>query len=795
MSQPGSSGVRRASRVAVGLAVVAVLVSIGTPLVGLRVFAGTDLLEGFAPWDEVPPDAEVSNPLVSDLVDSSLPDRRQAVARLHDGDLPLWQPYANGGRPLAALPNLGLASPLNWPYLVLPLWFAPAVVQLLTMLVSLAGGLAWLRRTGVGWAAAALGASTVTFSGFAVVYAGFPAGHIAALLPVGLWAADVATDDTRGPARRILPLAAVVAAMWFEGFPQVTAFALAAMGLWAVAALADRRPSEAGSARAAGWVGPLSVPLAAVALGTMLAAVQLLPFAADTADLDLSAREQTAADHLPAATAVTVVAPDALGTTQGGDWFGPDNEIEVQAAIAVPALVLALVGLAGAPRGRRWRTGAVTAMAAGAATLTWVGGPLLAAAQATPLFALAGVHRVRLLVVIGVAFLAAQGADRIRRGGAVARGERVAMALLAVAAAGAVAFVGVQARRTAPSLDAVADLDRSVALAAGVGVVTVAVAGLAWWRPRWQAAGGVALVALTIAVALPLPLRFWPRTDRALFYPSTPAHQYLASHLGHDRLLTDGLTMLPGTTTWYGLRTAAAHAFPTPAWRDLLEAVDPAVYERLSPTFPAVALTPQVAASPVLDRLAVRYLVRDPDGDPWPTGTAPVVHDGDARVHERPEALARIRWAGRAEVVPDADDRVARVADPDLPDDTVVLSAAPDAAAATGSSTATLDVVRDRGDTIEVDVASDGPGWLVVMDTLDDWTAQVDGEPAEIVAADHAGGAVALGPGSHRVVLSYTPSGWRAGVTVSAIALLALAAVGAAGWRGRRRGAGHDAAG
>lgn len=800
MTGPDVGGDRRASRLAVGLAVVATVVAIGSPLLGLRVFAGTDLLEGFAPWDRVAPDGEVTNPLVSDLVDSSLPDRREAVDRLRGGDLPLWQPYANGGRPLAALPNLGLASPLNWPYLLLPLWYAPAVVQLLAMVVSLAGGLAWLRRAGTGWIGATLGAVTVTFSGFAVVYAGFPAGHVTALLPVGLWAADVATDPSRRTTVRVLPLAAVVAAMWFEGFPQVTAFALAAMGAWALATVADRRGDRTGGTvdpaedrdghahRARPRARALAVPAAAVVLGTMLAGVQLVPFAADAARLDLSGRAQTADDHLPAGSAVTVLAPDALGTATGDDWFGPLNELEVQSAIAVPALVLALLGLATTARRHRWRTGMVTVMAGAAAVLTWVGGPLLSLAQVTPVFALADGHRVRVLVVVGVAWLAAQGLDRVVHGPRPTRGEAGRVAALLGVAVATTAAVTRAAHRLAATPADVAAIDRGVVVALAGFAVTSAVVALALWRPAWRRAAGVGVVALALVVSLPLPARFWPRTDRALFYPTTPTHAFLEANLGHDRLLADGLTMLPGTTTWYGLRTAAAHAFPTPEWRDLLEAVDPAVYERLSPTFPAVALTPAVAASPVLDRLAVRYLVLDPDVDTWPDDpAAQLVHDASARVYERPTALPRIRWAAQAEVVTAPRARVARLASGDLDAGTVLLSAPPPEATAPHGS-ARVEVVRDAGDTIEVEVVAGGAGWLVVADTLDDWTAEVDGDAAPLVEADHAGGAVGLDAGTHRVVLSYTPSGWRTGAGTSAVASAVLVGVAVADRRrpGRR---------
>ena len=194
-----------------------------------------------------------------------------------------------------------------------------------------------------------------------------------------------------------------------------------------------------------------------------------------------------------------------------------------------------------------------------------------------------------------------------------------------------------------------------------------------------------------------------------------------------------------------------------------------------------MALSPEVAASPVLDRLAVRYLVLDDEAAPWPAGgDATVADDGEAgTVYENVTVLPRIRWAGRAEVVPDPTARVDRLATGEVPDDTVVLSDAPPADGS--GDPADLEVVRDGGDTIEVVVDAGGAGWLVVADSLGDWSATVDGDPAPIVAADHALGAVRVDRGTHRVVLSYTPDGWDTGLWVSGGALLALLGMAAAG--------------
>jgi hypothetical protein len=72
--------------------------------------------------------------------------------------------------------------------------------------------------------------------------------------------------------------------------------------------------------------------------------------------------------------------------------------------------------------------------------------------------------------------------------------------------------------------------------------------------------------------------------------------------------------MFPGTTTFYGLRSLTTNnTLPQlPPWEDLIRAADPAAFEQ-SPVFPSLAPRPEVATSPVLDRLSVRFVVTPPN--------------------------------------------------------------------------------------------------------------------------------------------------------------------------------------
>jgi hypothetical protein len=157
------------------------------------------------------------------------------------------------------------------------------------------------------------------------------------------------------------------------------------------------------------------------------------------------------------------------------------------------------------------------------------------------------------------------------------------------------------------------------------------------------------------------------------------------------------------------------------------------------------------------------------------TEALPVAFAGGAVLYRRETALPRIRWAPAALVIPDPEDRVAALSH-GIPPDTVILSDPTDAATGGG---ATIDVVEDgAADRIEVRVSADGPGFLVVADSMQSaWVATLDGETVEILAADHVGVAVPVPAGTHVVVFDADPAGWDLGLWISFLTAVAVIAI------------------
>ncbi|WP_197522557.1 glycosyltransferase family protein [Occultella aeris] len=162
-------------------------------------------------------------------------------------------------------------------------------------------------------------------------------------------------------------------------------------------------------------------------------------------------------------------------------------------------------------------------------------------------------------------------------------------------------------------------------------------------------------------------------------------------------------------------------------------------------------------------------------------------------IWERTTSLSRIRWASEAVVINDDEDRVAAVANDAVdPEAAILAEELPEELA---GGTAELTITEDSGDVIRVDVEAETAGLVVVTDTMDDFVATVDGQPADIVTAEHAGGAVLVPAGSHTVELTYAPQSGKLGIglTIGAAAILLAIGVGSLLLQRRSRRQASDA--
>lgn len=599
--------------------VVFVALTLGTSLAGRAVFASTDLLQQWAPWD--PGTAyDVTNRLSRDVTDSLFPSYAQITARLAHGDLPGWTELTGPGQPLASAPSMPTMTPTVWPYLLLPLHCAPAVVKLAQLAVGAAGLLLLLRRWGTGRAAALLAGLVYATSGFFVSWANFPQASVAAFVPALLWSVERLVQRLEPSpdsslvadgrlvllarwAGAVAPVALVVACEFLGGFPAVAAWSLYAAGAYALVRLLHRPWGASVVRLGAAGVG--------VGLGLALSAVQMLPFLTHlgTASLDYRADEFTYTS--PPSTLITTLLPRVMASDLAPFTAPPQNAIEYNSYLGSAAVLLVLLALVlprppGFPRrvlGYLVVTTVVLVM------LIWFQNPLVTWMGHLPAFSGNPVGRLRSVLFVLLSALAGLGVDALLRGHRPGRrvGTIVVGGLaVVVVVAGVVSWFRF-GRYTGYST---AVVDTAVALGALAVVGALLAAGRRVHPER------VLLPVLVAAVCAQSVLGtgfYWNTTDQAQFYPQRDSLDYLRTHQGLDRVTAARGTMRPSVPALYGVRMLDSHTFIPDEWAALLRGLNTSEASTDYFETPTITQLPSASAAqlamPGLDQLSVSLAV------------------------------------------------------------------------------------------------------------------------------------------------------------------------------------------
>jgi hypothetical protein len=205
---------------------------------------------------------------------------------------------------------------------------------------------------------------------------------------------------------------------------------------------------------------------------------------------------------------------------------------------------------------------------------------------------------------------------------------------------------------------------------------------------------------------------------------------------------------------------------------------------------------PDGFSSPLLDLLNIRYVVipaeipDDRDDLQTLMQQLPTIYvDEQVRVLENAQAVPRAwivheaRQVVRGEALP-----LLASGEVDPRQTALLETSPPDLAPVADPSSESVTIVNESPDRIELSTATDAPGLLMVSETYDPgWKAYVDGEPAEVMVADHLLRAVPIPAGDHSVELRYEPTSLKLGIAISTATILAVSvALVVLGWRSRR---------
>ena len=736
------------------IAVAAFLVFYFPVLLGQRVIFGGDVLYQLLPWAAAPGAHVPANNMVFDPMLQMLPWQQLIQDDITHGRLPLWNPQAQSGVPLLANDAAAAFSPFTW--IAMP--FVPAVGLSIAMLAKLlvAGlGMAfYLRVLKVGGLAAAASGVAYASSSFMVVWLQWPQSGVSAVMP---WAFAGLEMFVRGERRWSLPLTSVaVAAQFLAGNAESSlhfgfALGLYALVRWAMTGLRWR--IVAGLA-------------AAVAVGVLLAGIQLVPFVDLLRGSALiSTRAGIGFAHLHVSALTTWVFPNIAGNPgiDGGVGRFP-NFSESSGFATVAMAVLSPIGLWWGWRNDR--SVAVSLAVVGAVAAAIVYGVLTPVSGRLPLLANADNARMTMVICFCVAALGGIGLDAIVRG-AVWRPDRVLAMAGWLGGAALVAFAltalgfavkGQAVERLLPPVHAYAGFWLLTGLLSAGAAAGLAAGALFGGNRRWAP---TCLAALVILEALLFAIPFNPREPLNAVPPPTPAIAWLQANAGYHPVGALGTTLIPETSILYGLTDVRGYEILTdPRQHIYWSAADPGYSDNLLYS---------IFKQPGADWLAaagVGYVMMAPDQSIQGTS---VVYKADGVViasvpNPRPFAYAAQSVASASDSSQALDELRQ---DPIGP--VIVEGCCPVA------GRADVTVTRRAAGEIDLSVTAQSSATIVVEQSFaPGWEATVDGRPVTIEAADVLFQSVQVPAGAHSIHLSYRPSSVIVGELLSALGLAAL---------------------
>lgn len=739
------------------------------------------------------------------------PWRQFAADELRAGRLPLWNPNIGSGAPQLADHQSAVLYPPNVIFWLLPVPYAMGLSLTLHAILAGAGMVALARDLGLSRLAAMIAALCLMFSGYMVARGAFLT-EVAAIawLPL-LWL--LVRRTARQPnAKNVALLALIIATQFLAGHAQTWFYSMGSVGLvalWEIGKSLRANRKLPNTERHP----PLAIRrlllatcslLIALALGVALAGAQFLP----TMELSQLAGRAGRADWEAFSLqysfwpwrVLTLLAPDFFGTPARGNFWGYANYWENAGYIGLLPTLLALWAVVAWIRRRKgagknsvlrevpfWAVLALLAL-------------LLAMGKNMPLYML--LYRyvpgfnsfqapARLLCIYtpAVALLAGLGADALRpserRGKACIWGLVISLGILLAGGAAAVLFAGVKATFIGATIKA--------AVWGALSFALLWLGNRIWERAQWHRAWQWAVALFVAADLLAAGWALNPRVEAEFYQHESEIGAFLAEDgRGRTFFFADPLDDL-----LYGryLRFDTFGPRDLDFWLTLRESLlpdlgsvenvpgansfEPLVDGRYWALLQAIEEMPQKTALRTLGMMNVAYVL-DPTEDP---GLEIAYRSPTINVYRNPYLMPRAYIVYQAQNATTSEEALAALAAPDFdPASQVILESAHLQPAPPNPQLSTFNPQLDSctllpspPNQVKIRAVLSQSGYLVLADTFyPGWTATVDGQAVEILRANVAFRAVALGAGEHEVEFRYRPRSFAIGAVCSIVALVVL---------------------
>jgi hypothetical protein len=744
------------------------------------------------PWNQA---IRPSNFLLADQYWTFLPTQEFVHQQK---SFPLWNPNICCGAPNLGAIQGALLFPIRLLFSPLDPFSASGPSAFLKLCLAGWFTMLYARLLGASRPAAFLTGLVFSLSGFMIVWLGHPHVNSAMWLPLLLYFMEKSFRHGRGNAVAASALrdwggfAVAFAFMILGGHPPTSIHVTIVLAIYFLFRLMEHRHGQ--MFQRAGFLA------GAVAVGLLLAAPQILPFLEyhrQSSSALASASLERWSSHLTFPSLIHFLLPNALGNPALGfedlpkllGWPGADNYNERTGYVGILPLFIAACGITL----RRCKFAKFFfSLAIGSMLVIYGVPPFPTLMRALPV--LCDVNETRLLLIVGfsVAVLAGLGWDELFSRMRNRRRTLIVIVGYCVLVGAALLCFSLVAGPKLHTLDSShwAFLRRQILILAGGMIVAVF---LALWPAHWN--GWIPMVVClswTAGDLLCFATGYNPSIPRDLYYPRTPAIEWLQKDDSLFRIFGAGTMLTPNSAEIFGLSDARGCDFmAVRRYEELITGHAGEFFFYRNP----------VAFPKTFRLLNVKYLLSAKALPPSP-GLVDLVYSKEILIYRFKDCLDRALLVFDYQVEPDRAAVLARVSSAEFDPRQVLLledQPAPMKMAVGGRTAGTnadpsTRVISYEPDDVRIDAALPRPGYLLLLDTcFPGWSATVNGEPAPILRADYNFRAVSLPAGRSTVCFSYRPQSLRIGLYLCGVGILALGAAWFLPWKWKSGGPIPDA--
>ncbi len=768
-----------------------------------------DNLARFPPWKAYANEELLQRPTnrTIDIPWGFYPQAVVATEMVRGGQFPLWNPYSMAGAPfvgsrhIANAPSGGLLYPPNLVYILVgPLRGFDLSAFLHLCLAGIFMYL-YLRTIELNRISSLIGAVSFQLSGYFLVNLGWPTRISAAAWAPLLFFSFEKYWRERNWGYAIL-VAFGVGMCLLAGRPIVFAFIILALGFYSAMTFA-LGISERGLTTAAKTI---TVVVAAIGLGVLLAAVQLIPgyeasLTSERAYWSYEDLPDTGRSPLSLATALV---PDILCNPVDPIWLRCTQVIpawgeDIPANYARPSIYAGILPLLLGVWALVFKRNRYVLFFAGLAALSlslFLTFPSIIHRVLCflPIFRAGRPMEVKVLYALALSVLAAWGSHSLteevtrKSRSSMRRMSKIVLAIGVAALAAAIVARSVCAGSDDPSFLREWCLYNSANLAC-LAALLLASGALLLLRLRRNMEVHLCGFLAILLIAVDLLSFGWkfhpPQRTEDLFF-ETEATRFLKRDSDVFRIIrmSGGRKPLPpNTAVAYGISDAQEYASLMPdRYREFLNLVEPNLSgERLVRSLGRV----ESLSSKLLDLLNVKYILANPEvGQELleyddAHQDIELVYDDEIKIYENMDVLPRAFVVHDFKVLPDKEDIFTELTSERFdPGAYVILEQEPSRLpmvtdrSATDSSARIVDYTPNKV-VIEVDAAADG--FLILTDLhYAGWKTFVDSEAQDVYKADYIFRAVELTEGQHTIEFVFDPLSFKLGWTISALTAVML---------------------